>query len=236
MKLPKEVREGLPISLLPGGSNTITNVAVQQGLQVLSKALPNTCPKLFTAEIQEYVLRNTWVDMGDPDSVNSVRALQNPISGLIAGRPGLTHEIRSIIALALCARWGTDIDPGAQPLYDKLQKLIGPSMSFWCEYIGTVARLLATVAPGYGTGKQSFVGKISFVSSEIPAKTGVSDVQGSMNGAAATGLGKKGNREGVSLKISVDHKFSVGLETDALTDLFKKVGDSTGYRVEAKLL
>ena len=54
------------------------------------------------------------------------------------------------MALIICARWGTDISNSIKPLFNGFQKLVGPELSFWCEYFGRILRLLATVAPGYG--------------------------------------------------------------------------------------
>jgi retrograde regulation protein 2 len=47
----------------------------------------------------------------------------------------------------MCARWGTDIGPVDRGLYDSLRALIGPELSFLCDYLGTVARFLAAVIP-----------------------------------------------------------------------------------------
>jgi retrograde regulation protein 2 len=45
----------------------------------------------------------------------------------------------------MCSRWGTDLGPVDKGLYTSLRGLIGPELSFLCDFIGTAARLLATV-------------------------------------------------------------------------------------------
>lgn len=234
MKLPKEIRESLPMPLLPGGSKNFANACVDDALRILSQALPANRPEIFSAELQHYVVQNTWIDMGDPDNANSAKALHNPISGFIAGLPGLTHEIRAILALTMCARWGTDIGPTDQALYKNLQQLVGPNLSFWCAYVGTLVRLLATIAPGYAVSDKPFGDLISFVQSELPA-SGTSDVQSSVkNAAKVTGLGKKGKHGGIQLRVIFRSDAMNGVDPESLTGLFKNVGEGSDQRVEVK--
>jgi retrograde regulation protein 2 len=153
MKLPPSIRESNPRQILPGGLGNRTNASVDAIVDVLSKSLPDIVPSNFSPALQQYVIRNTWINMGAPDDANSAKALHSPISGQIAGLPGLTHEDRAVIALTMCARWGSDLSPIDRLLYSNLRRLIGTTLTFWCEYVGMVARLLASVLPAYPTDK-----------------------------------------------------------------------------------
>jgi retrograde regulation protein 2 len=163
MKLPSTIRESNPLPLSFRGSESESVEAVDMILNIFSKTLPDASPPIFTSDLQRCLVQNTWVDMGDPDDVNSVKALHNPISGITAGLPGLTHEIRAILALTLCARWGANIGPIDRVLFENLRRLVGPHLSFWCEYLGAAARLFAMIVPTFPTDRQIIGKTISFV-------------------------------------------------------------------------
>lgn len=153
MKLPRSSRESNPLHLLPGSLEPRSDASVEAIISILSKSLPTSIPSQFSAELQQYIVRNTWINMGASDDANSAKALHSPISGPTAGLPGLTHETRALISLTMCARWGTDLGPIDRILYNNLRRLIG-SLSFWCDYVGTMARLLASILPVYPTGEE----------------------------------------------------------------------------------
>ena len=154
MKLPLSVRERDPLQILSRGIESRPGASVDAIVSVLSGSLPDTCPSIFSANLLRYIVCNTWINMGASDDANSAKALHCPISGLVAGLPGLTHQTRAVIALTMCARWGTDLGPIDRLLYNNLRRLIGASMSFWCEHVGTVARLLAYILPAYPTDEE----------------------------------------------------------------------------------
>jgi len=47
----------------------------------------------------------------------------------------------------MCARWNSDLGRVDRELFSNLQRLIGSELSFLCDYIGTAARLIATIVP-----------------------------------------------------------------------------------------
>lgn len=73
--------------------------------------------------------------------------LSGPIAGSLSSVPGLTHQMRALFALTMCARWGTDLGPVDRGLHDGLCRVVGPELNLLCNYIGTVAKLLATILP-----------------------------------------------------------------------------------------
>jgi retrograde regulation protein 2 len=154
MKLPLLVRESDPLQILPGCLDSRSGASADAIVSVFSGSLPDTCPSIFSANLLRYIACNTWINMGASDDANSTKALHCPISGQIASLPGLTHRIRAVIALTMCARWGTDLGLIDRLLYNNLRQLVGASTSFWCDHVGTVARLLANVLPAYPTDKE----------------------------------------------------------------------------------
>jgi retrograde regulation protein 2 len=155
MKLPPSVREQHPLPLLPGGLDSATDMSIAAISDLVASTLPDGVPKVFSRHLFKYIIRNTWVDMGHSDDENSAKALHNPISGAIAGLPGLTHEVKAIISLALCARWGTSLGPTDKALYDNLRFSIGKKRSFWSHYVGAVMKFIAIVFPAFPAEPQA---------------------------------------------------------------------------------
>ena len=215
MKLPHAVRESNPVTLLQGGQSS-KNEILRTVVNKISTALPtDRYPSVFSTNLLHYLARNIWIDLGDPAEANSAKALHNPISGPLAGLPGLNHELRAILALTLCARWGTDIGPIDRVLFNNLRALIGAELSWWCEYIGTTAGLLASVVPVF------------------PASVKDLDVI-SLRSSTSAGLGKKGHKLGIRLRISMARKDE---SSAILANMFNNVGKSLqiGWKVEAEV-
>jgi retrograde regulation protein 2 len=150
MKLPPKLREQHPLPVLPGGLDGLdsaTYASIDSIADVVVSTFPEGVPEMFSSHLLKYIIRNTWVHMGHSDDENSAKAIHNPISGAIAGLPGLTHEVQAIISLVLCARWGTSLGPMDKVLYDNLRLLVGKKRTFWSDYIGAVMRFLAAVFP-----------------------------------------------------------------------------------------
>ena len=220
MKLPRPVRESNPLPLLPGGSSDQTTEAVNSIVETITSALPKGYPPIFTPDLLRYIAQNTWIKMGDLGDANSAKALHNPISGRLAGLPGLKHELRAVLALSMCARWGTDLGPVDKSVHASLRSLIGPELSFWCEYVGTLASLLATVIPAFPSDGEVLKQTVSFDCS------------------SGHGLGKKGGKVGIKLRISLARKAHAGISVGALEDMFSSVGRGLplAWKVEAEVL
>lgn len=167
-KLPKETRVENPMLQLPGSESIfIGNEAQRQAslrkiVTWLSSILPLSDATLPPV-VAPYLAANTWIRMGNPDSANSANALHDPVSGPLSGLPGLTHRLRAIIALTLCARWGTDLAPADRPVFTNLRRLIGPADAFWCEFLGAVLRLFAQVSPAFPVTENARLWRLRYV-------------------------------------------------------------------------
>ena len=216
MKLPPKVRESHPAPLLPGGHSSHHGI-VHAVVDKTISALPKGYPSVFSEELLHYIARNIWIDMGNPADANSAKALHNPISGPLAGLPGLDHQLRAIVALTMCARWGTDLGPIDRIPYNNLRTLIGPELSWWCEYIGTIAALLAAVIPVF------------------PATAETLDAV-FLDSSTSHGLGKKGHKVGIRLRIKLAQKDRVSIAV--AEGMFNRVGKSLqlGWKVEAEVV
>jgi retrograde regulation protein 2 len=219
MKLPPEIREEHPLPLLPSASPNQRSDVLTSVVACITSALPKGYPTIFSAELLHYVARNIWQDMGDPDDANSARALHNPISGILAGLPGMTHQIRAILALTMCARWGVHPGPVDSKLHENLQALIGPGLSWWSEYIGTLAGLLAILTPAFPSTEEALRKMLKF-----ETWTG-------------QGLGKKGYQVRVRLYITLGDDAHHGVNAGELENMFGRVGKGSplGWKVEAEV-
>ncbi|KAA8574142.1 hypothetical protein EYC84_005660 [Monilinia fructicola] len=111
LKLPPEIQATHPLLLFPSTFHTNTNfnnpqhpqATTKQLAQILASALPAGHPTtaLFTPEILRYIVAHTWDDMANVANVNAARALHAPISGPVAGMPGLTHDVIAVLSLTI---------------------------------------------------------------------------------------------------------------------------------------
>lgn len=147
LKLPPLVQERNPLRVLSEDVGFESGASVDEIVNLFSKCLPDACPAVFDADLLRYVVCNIWKHLGISDDANSATALQNPISGSLSHFSCLTHEVKAIIALTMCARWGTNLAPTHKTLFNNLRRLVGDTVSFVSDYLGTLARLLALVSP-----------------------------------------------------------------------------------------
>lgn len=219
MKLPRYIRESHPVPLFPSGSLKQDADSIDGVTDILVAALPNNVPGTITKEILHYIARNIWQDQGEAEDTNSARAIHAPTSGALAGLPGINHETRAILALTLCARWGSDLGSADTKVRDNLRDLIGREISWWCDYVGTVSRLLSTVMPVCPSSREQLL-------STMHLKAGTSH-----------GLGKKGHKVGIRLEVKLSSSARRGVSIGDLEDFFSKVGKDThkGWKVDAEI-
>ncbi|KAL2060363.1 hypothetical protein VTL71DRAFT_9758 [Oculimacula yallundae] len=219
MKLPLAIRESNPLVLLPGGAPNQDPGVLLSVVQTMVSAMPEGYPAIISPEILHFVARNTWQAMGDPDGANSAKALHNPITGMLAGLPGMTHEIKAVISLIMSARWGNDLGRVDRGVYDNLRALVGHETGWWCDYIGTLASFLATIMPALPSGVNGLEGIVRLQSS------------------TTSGLGKKGHHVGIRLKAFVSPRAHRGVRIGDLEGMFKKVGKGLPlkWKVEAEV-
>ncbi|CAG8961878.1 hypothetical protein HYFRA_00013678 [Hymenoscyphus fraxineus] len=218
MKLPPELRETNPLSLIPGNVVSDNNAATDTIVTAIQSGMTKESPAIFSSEILKYIAHSSWQEMGDRDSANSAKSLHDPISGSLAGFPGLTHELRAVIALTMCSRWGSDLGPKDKELAESLQLLIGHELSFWCRYVGCLVRMLAHVMPAAPVSEE-------VIHNHILLKPEVT-----------YGLGKKGHKVGIRLRIELGPG-ATGLAAGEIEKYFDKIakGLKVDWKVEAEV-
>ncbi|KAJ8071697.1 hypothetical protein OCU04_002014 [Sclerotinia nivalis] len=213
LKLPSQIQETHPLLLLPS-NHSMTDIQVTELVEILSSSLPASQPgtKIFTREILSYIVKHMWDNMADISNLNAARALHTPISGPMAGMPGLTHEVIAILSLTMCARWENDVGKVDRGVFGGLRGIVGEEGAWWCDYLGAVARGVCGLVPGLGSGRD--VGEKGFGFR--------------FKGEWTDGLGKKGRKEGVRLLVLGDLG-GRGRDVD-LEKLVGKVGKGLGLK------
>ncbi|KAF8541458.1 Ppx/GppA phosphatase family-domain-containing protein [Trichophaea hybrida] len=97
-------------------------------VKLMEHALPRSVP----LEVRRIVrpLANIMLHHANvPKESRASCGLHATTTGVLASVHGLTHQMRALLALALCQRWGGE-------------------MEFWCRYLGAVAGVVGAVYPG----------------------------------------------------------------------------------------
>lgn len=216
MTLPPSVREQSPLSHLGEASSPSRDEVTSGVVDTLLDALPKGCPDIFTRDLLQCFGKLLWTDMGNTPEVNSARALHDPIS--FASVLGFTHQVRAVLSLTLCARWGNDLGPVDQMLFNNLRALIGPELSWWCDYMGRILQLLAAAVPTCPATVDELEQAIAFIASSSDAES---------------------KKMSIRLRIALGESTSwVETRTGALQGIFDKVGKGLhlGWKVKTESL
>ncbi len=144
MMLPRDIRESNPLDCLEADMGKGA-VDAQIIIDTLLTSLPRDLDlrgsdTIFGLDLGRIYASQIWARLGEDATANASAALYNAVTQN-PGCPGLTHLIRAVLGLTLCARWGSDLGPIDQQLYRSLRDLVDAADSdgsFWAEYIGAV--------------------------------------------------------------------------------------------------
>lgn len=155
LKMAPDIRESNPLEVLADVA-THEPPLFQALSTLLSSSLPpgqqpdlHSTPTVLLSGLASLFIRKIWSRSGHLQNSNSSFALHD---ALVCNPdcPGLTHLVRALLALTLCARWGNDIAPADRILHDGLRSLVESHQqgaSFWALYLGAVASVVALVFP-----------------------------------------------------------------------------------------
>jgi retrograde regulation protein 2 len=148
------VREGLLYQHLPPETRKLDPLVVATApfapraapefVKLMEHALPRSVPR----EVRRIVrpLANIMLLHGNvPKESRASCGLHATTTGVLASVHGLTHQVRALLALALCQRWGGEVSDSN--LKTRLQELVGSELEFWCRYLGAVAAVVGAVYP-----------------------------------------------------------------------------------------
>lgn len=103
---------------------------------------------IFTPDLLDTFANLIYYHSSHSKDLQATAGLRSTTSGILAGVHGVLHETRTLIALLLCARWGSGIPPADEEFKRNLERLVdSPWTLWWINYIGAVAALVASVYP-----------------------------------------------------------------------------------------
>ncbi|KAI5816732.1 Ppx/GppA phosphatase family-domain-containing protein [Pyronema omphalodes] len=118
--------------------------AAPEFIKLMEHALPKSVPieiRRIVRPLANIMLLHSNV----PKESKASCGLHSTTTGVLASVHGLTHQTRALLALALCQRWGGEVNDSN--LKQRLQLLVGSEMEFWCRYLGAVAGVIGAVYP-----------------------------------------------------------------------------------------
>lgn len=115
--------------------------------KVLTGCVPPGAPQLVTQRLVVALCNTIFVHSSYPKEVQPFIALQVASSGVISGAHGLSHEIRALLGLALCHRWGGDL--ADKSYYNSLVDIVQPKdLCWWACFCGAIMHVVCGVYPG----------------------------------------------------------------------------------------
>lgn len=115
--------------------------------KVLTGCIPSAAPQLITQRLVGALCNTIFVHSSYPKEVQPFIALQVASSGVISGAHGLSHEIRALLGLALCHRWGGDL--ADKSFYNSLVDIVQPKdLCWWACFCGAIMHVVCGVYPG----------------------------------------------------------------------------------------
>ncbi|KAL5356455.1 Ppx/GppA phosphatase family-domain-containing protein [Aspergillus floccosus] len=140
-------------------------------------------PHTITAHVIQAFANSLFLHAPMSKELSSTAALYCTSAGLLASAHGIPHGDRARLALMLQERYGGELPPRELDFKERLRDLLTPEEVWWTRYLGKVGLVIARLYP---TGTVD------------PARPRIVP-----SARWATDLGKKGNKEGIELKISV---------------------------------
>jgi len=211
-KLPSEVRATDPL-VAASAQYAHDSASAEHFADLLASALPPDCPildrRVPTATSDSLLLRAfanlLFLQQGHGKESAAVAAMHIPITGQLAGTHGLGHTERALLSLMLSQRWGEakDLPAPDNEIRARLEALLTQQQVWWARYLGVIGSCIGEIYPA---------GRM---------RDGVQRI--SLSAKWAEGLGKKGNMQGVVIKLRVG-RGAMGMVTeDCVSDIVNKI-------------
>ncbi|KAI9804429.1 MAG: hypothetical protein M1825_001328 [Sarcosagium campestre] len=189
-ELPASVRmvDPLPVATAPFASPSAPAIA-----KLLLNAIPEPgeerwqrCPASISVPVIHGFANMLYEHAEIAKESASTAALYSTSTGVLASAHGVSHANRALLAIMLDERFEGELPPRDADFRVHLERLLSPEEVWWCRYIGTTAWLVAETYPS---------GQFD----EAKPRLGLS-------AKWASGLGKKGKKDGVELLVSIRHQ------------------------------
>lgn len=142
--LPREIRSQDPLYV---ATAPFAPQCAAQYIEILRQALPASAPHVISQRIVPAVVNMAFVHSSYPRELQPVCALTVASTGTVSGADGLSHEVRALLGLALCQRWGGELPE--RRARDVLVGIVSPRrLAWWALYVGHVLHVVGGVYPG----------------------------------------------------------------------------------------
>lgn len=144
--LPKEIRVQDPLYI---ASKPYAVGDVESYVDMLRKAVPEElAPTVIYRRLIPCLVNVAFVHSSFPRELQASAALEIAITGVVSGADGLSHEVRALIGLALCQRWGGELPNGGLARETLISAVSPKKLAWWAHYVGHLMHILGGVYPG----------------------------------------------------------------------------------------
>lgn len=115
----------------------------------LKGCLPPSAPGEIVHRLVPALANSAYIHSSYPRSMQTAAGLTVAISGVLSGCQCISQDYRILLGLALCNRWGGEMESTAAELREELISF-APSrhLAWWALYVGHVLHLLGGTYPG----------------------------------------------------------------------------------------
>jgi retrograde regulation protein 2 len=146
--LPASIRSQDPLFIC---TSPYAPALAKRYIEVLLTTLPQNAPKVIRERIVPALVNVAFAHSSYPKELQPSAGLAIASTGLISGCHGLSHEVRALLGLALCQRWGGEL--ADKTLRDSLIGILTPkSLGWWAIYCGNLMHVIGGVYPGGNVG------------------------------------------------------------------------------------
>ncbi|KAL6901610.1 Ppx/GppA phosphatase family domain-containing protein [Trichoderma evansii] len=188
--LSPDIREQSPLQVATMNFAPPSFLSIQE---LIKRAIPKPSKNLtkrFPEEFGEHVIDSfanvIYVHMFMSKETASTTALYSTSVGIMSSTHGVSHQDRARLALMLESRYRGELPPREMEFRDALRSLITPEEVWWTTYLGRIGYMITRLYPS---------GEIDPVKPRVV-----------FSSEWAWNLGKKKNKEGLVLTISIQKK------------------------------
>mgnify|MGYP003364994295 CR=1 FL=1 len=165
-QLPVSIRSQDPVII---ASKPYAPLLSNKYLQLLLSAVPRNIdtgdyviPEIVWKRVAPALCNLAFIHASYPKELQPTAALHVAVTGIISGCNGLSHEMRALIGIALCYRWGGNIPGTEDNFLESMERVLlnqydessrkntrtARRMIWWTKYIGTIMYVICGVHPG----------------------------------------------------------------------------------------
>jgi retrograde regulation protein 2 len=116
-------------------------------VEVVLQAVPESAPKVIRERIVKALANVAFIHSSYPKELQPWAGLNIASTGVISGCHGLSHEVRALLGVALCQRWGGELPN--RSLKDAFIHITNPTrLAWWACYCGHIMHVIGGVYPG----------------------------------------------------------------------------------------